>query len=96
MIRAAQFDAQHVIVRLKPTDSGQSHLLTVESTTGVSIHDLTRPYADPRQAELAYRGMCTLFAAGYTVAAVIAFAQQVNPDTTTTPEILPTPCEVAA
>lgn len=93
--RNAQFP-QGVIVRLKPTDSGQTHVLTVESTSGANIHDLTRPYADPRQAELAYRGMCFLFAAGYTAAEVVAFAEQVNPDTTQAPEIIPTPCETAA
>jgi hypothetical protein len=92
LTRAAQFDT--VIVRLKPTAANQTWLLTVESTSGVNIHDLTRPYADPKTALNAYRGMCTLFAAGWPVAAVIDFAQQHAAQPTA--EYERTACEKAA
>jgi hypothetical protein len=93
--RDAQFD-QGVIVRLQRTDSGQTWTLSARSMAGPDIPGLQFTYASERVAEQAYHGMCVLFASGYTVAAVVAFAEQVNPDTTPTPEITPTPCEVAA
>ncbi len=72
--RAAQFDT--VIVRLAPTASGQTYLLTVDSTAGPTVDALRRAYTSPVTAINAYRGMCALFVAGYTVAAVVDFAQQ--------------------
>ncbi len=76
MNRAAQFTDQGVIVRLTPTASGQTYLLTVDTLSGPSIDALRRAYTSPVTAINAYRGMCTLFAAGYTLAAVVDFAQQ--------------------
>ncbi len=76
MIRAAEFTDQGVIVRLHPTDACQTHALTVRYIDGPLIDPLRRAYTNPTTALQAYRGMCTLFAAGYTVAAVVDFAQQ--------------------
>ncbi len=76
LTRAAQFTAQCVIVRVAPTAAGQTWLLTVDLMSGPSVGELRRLYANPRTAEQAYTGICHLFAAGYTVAAVVDFTQQ--------------------
>lgn len=94
--REAQFTAQGVIVRLQRTDSGQTWTLAARSTAGPDIPGLWFTYTSELTAEQAYTGICHLFAAGWPVAAVVDFAQQVKPVVSTAPEVIPTPCEVAA
>ncbi len=94
MIRAAQFDQQGVIVRLHPTDSGQTYALTVRYIDGPLVDGLRRAYTNPTTATQAYVGMCHLFAAGWSVDAVADFATSVAPTVAGGPELLP--CEVAA
>lgn len=93
--RDAQFD-QGVIVRLQRTDSGQTWTLSVRSTAGPDIPGLRFAYDVERTAEQAYLGMTTLFATGWPVAAVVDFARQIKPVVSEAPEIVLTPCEVAA
>ncbi len=90
--RVAQFDT--VIVRLAPTASGQTFLLTVDALSGPAIDALRRTYTSPTTALNAYRGMCALFAAGYTVNAVVDFANQHATQPAADYEL--TACEVAA
>jgi hypothetical protein len=83
-----------VIVRVAPTAAGQTWLLTVDRMSGPAVNELRRPYANPRTAEQAYTGICHLFAAGYTVDAVVDFAEQHAAQPVTEYDL--TPCEVAA
>lgn len=87
-------EAGPVVVRLHATFGG--HLLTVQTKSGTNVDDLRRPYTDVRTAMQAYRGMVALFLAGWTVNAVVDFAQAVAPQVPGEAEWLLPMCEVAA
>ncbi len=94
MIRAAEFADQGVTVRLDQTESPQAYTLAVR-LVDAPLHDrLSRTYAEVTTALDAYVGVCHLFAAGWSVDAVVDFATSVAPPVADEPEYLA--CEQAA